>query len=155
MSEKTDARSKRYAAAAYWGVVVASVVLGTVYLVAPEFMPYHADAIGRDWSELSHDEQLLFRALLRLAAGGWLATAAALALLLLIPFRTGERWSYWAIPAVSLIFYLPNLYATLLVTYGTPAIAPWYGNAIGIAATLIGAALTLRIGAGAPEARER
>jgi hypothetical protein len=106
--------------------------------------------MGREWNDLAEREQLLFRALLRLAAGGWLATAAALAVLLWIPFRAGRPWAYWAVPAISLIFYVPNLYATLLVTLGTPAVAPWYGNAIGIAATLTGVALTWRARRGAP-----
>jgi hypothetical protein len=142
--ERTD-RLRKSAALAYWGVVIASVALGALYLFSPTFMPYHAAAIGREWGSLSNGEQLLFRALLRVAAGGWLAAAASLSLILIFPFRAGELWAYWAVPAISLIFYLPNLYATLLVTQATPATAPWYGNAIGIAATLIGALLTWRL----------
>ena len=142
-NQNTIIRLRKSAALAYWGVVIASVALGALYLLSPTFMPYHAAAIGREWGSLTEGEQLLFRALLRVAAGGWLAAGASLALLLMFPFREGRKWAYWALPAVSLVFYLPNLYATLLVTLGTPAIAPWYGNAIGIAATLIGATLTL------------
>lgn len=137
-------RLRKRAAFAYWGVVIASVALGSLYLFSPTFMPYHAAAIGREWGSLSTGERVLFRALLRVAAGGWLAAAASLSLLLIFPFRANVRWADWALPAVSLIFYLPNLYATLLVTRATPATAPWYGNAIGIVATLIGTALTWR-----------
>lgn len=139
--ERID-RLRTSAALAYWGVVVASVALGTLYLFSPTFMPYHAAAIGREWGSLSEGEQILFRALLRVAAGGWLAAAASLSLLLVFPFRRAARWADWSIPLVSLIFYLPNLCATLLVTLETPATAPWYGNAIGIAATLAGALFT-------------
>lgn len=137
-------RLRKSAALAYWGVVVASVALGGLYLFSPTFMPYHAAAIGREWGSLSNGERVLFRALLRVAAGGWLAAAASLSLILIFPFRANARWADWALPAVSLIFYLPNLYATLLVTLTTPATAPWYGNAIGIVATLVGGALTWR-----------
>jgi ABC-type transport system involved in cytochrome c biogenesis permease component len=47
----------------------------------------------------------------------------------------------WLIPLLGLVFYLPNIYATVRVTLDTPATAPWYGNLIGIVALLAGYAL--------------
>ena len=71
-------RLRQSAAFAYWGVVIASVALGALYLLSPTFMPYHAAAIGREWGSLTDGEQVLFRALLRVAAGGWLAAGCLL-----------------------------------------------------------------------------
>jgi hypothetical protein len=39
------------------------------------------------------------------------------------------------------LFYVPNLLATLSVLGQTPASPPWYGNAIALLATAIGLAL--------------
>ena len=69
-NQNTVIRLRKGAALAYWGVVIASVALGALYLLSPTFMPYHAASIGREWGSLTEGEQLLFRALRRVAAGG-------------------------------------------------------------------------------------
>jgi ABC-type transport system involved in cytochrome c biogenesis permease component len=61
-----------------------------------------------------------------------------LAVLVAVPFRQGQAWAVWLLPLLGLVFYLPNLYATVRVTLDTPATAPWYGNLAGIVALLAG-----------------
>ena len=101
--------------------------MGFVYLLRPEFMPYHAVALGKSWAEIDEILQILLLALMKVIGGAWLATAVAVSIMLVIPFRRGLFWARWAIPVVGLIAELPVLYATLLVARNTPASPPWLG----------------------------
>jgi hypothetical protein len=129
------------AAVSYSIVALISLVLGSIYLFSPQFMPYHADALGTAWAALEPAEQTLILALMRVAGGGWVAVGITLAVLVAVPFRQGQAWAVWLLPLLGLVFYLPNLYATVRVTLDTPATAPWYGNLAGIVALLVGYAL--------------
>jgi hypothetical protein len=129
------------AAVSYSIVALISVVLGSIYLFSPQFMPYHAAALSTAWAALEPAEQTLILALMRVAGGGWVAVGIVLAVRVMGPFRQGQAWAVWLIPLLGLVFYLPNLYATVRVTLDTPATAPWYGNLIGIGALLAGYAL--------------
>ncbi|MBE9060376.1 hypothetical protein [cf. Phormidesmis sp. LEGE 11477] len=102
-------------------------------------MPYHAVAVGQNWAEVAPEYKILILALMKVAGGGWLATAFATAALLFIPFRKGMRWSYWALPAVGLPAALTSLYATIYVTQNTPASPPWIAAAVGTILLVSGA----------------
>jgi hypothetical protein len=130
MNASRPARSLRYKVAAwiYTGIAIPSLVLGTIYLFRPTFMPYHAAALGKEWAELDAATQVLIKALMEVAAGGWLALGALLLLLVAFPIRRGERWARWAAPVATLLFYVPTLLATLSVLQQTPASPPWYAN---------------------------
>jgi hypothetical protein len=117
----------KIAFALYALAVLASVGMGLVYLLTPRWMPYHAAAVQTAWEELTPGSRVLYLASLKIAGAGFLTTGLALGLLLAIPFRRGERWARWAIPIIGLIFWTPNLYATIVMTARTPATAPWYG----------------------------
>jgi ABC-type transport system involved in cytochrome c biogenesis permease component len=101
-------------------------------------MPYHADALGRQWAEVEPALRTLLRALMEVAGAGWIGIGVATLVLVAVPMRRGERWGRLLIPALFLIFYVPTLLATLAVMNGTPASPPWYGNAIACLATLAG-----------------
>jgi len=105
----------------------AALVLGSfglVYLLRSEFMPYHAVAVGQSWSEVPAAYQVLIVALMRVVGGAWLATATALIMVLVGPFRRGQPWARWAVGLVGLLAYGSALYATLLVQHHTPATPP-------------------------------
>lgn len=108
---------------------VVSLALGFLYLLRDSFMPYHAVALGREWSEVEPHTQVLLKALMEVAAAGWLSLGVLLLLLVAIPIRRGERWARIAAPAAILVFYVPTLLATLSVLRETPATPPWFGNA--------------------------
>ncbi|KPK11998.1 MAG: hypothetical protein AMJ62_16160 [Myxococcales bacterium SG8_38] len=57
-------------------MAIVSLVLGTIYLFRDSFMPYHAAALGKSWTELGPATQTLLKALMEVAAGGWLALGA-------------------------------------------------------------------------------
>jgi ABC-type Fe3+ transport system permease subunit len=124
------ARSLRRRAAAwiYTGIAIPSLVLGTIYLFRPTFMPYHAAALGKDWAELDAATQVLIKALMEVAGGGWLALGTLMLLLVAFPIRRGERWARWAAPTASLMVYVPTLLATLSVFQQTPGSPPWRAN---------------------------
>lgn len=130
MNASRPARSLRHRVAAwiYTFIAIPSLVLGTIYLFSPTFMPYHAVALGKEWTALDIATQVLIKALMEVAAGGWLALGALLLLLVAFPIRRGERWARWTAPIAALLFYVPTLLATLSVLQHTPATPPWHGN---------------------------
>ena len=127
MNASRPARSLRRKVAAwiYTSIAIPSLVLGTIYLFSPTFMPYHAVALGKEWAQLDAATQVLIKALMEVAAGGWLALGALMLFLVAFPIRRGERWARWAAPAATLLFYVPTLLATLSVLQHTPASPPW------------------------------
>jgi len=102
--------------------------LGAVYMLKRSFMPYHAEAVSKNWAEVETANQVLISALMDVSGGGWFTVGVVIVVLLVFPFRNDERWAVYALPAVILIFYIPNLWATLSVLRNTPAHPPWYGN---------------------------
>lgn len=112
--------------------------MGGIYLVRDSFMPYHAAALGKDWGELDPATQAFLKALMEVAAGGWLALGALVLLLVAFPIRRGERWARLAAPAALLLFYVPTLLATLRVLHGTPASPPWRFNLVACLSAVVG-----------------
>ena len=131
---------------AFWCYVVALVgpgVFGVMFLLRSDFMPYHADAVGMPWSEVSAPFQILIMALLKLAGGGWITVAVAEFVLLLIPFRQGARWALWAVPSLALLHYAGVCNAMAHVTLNTTATPPWGATIASIALVLLGAVLSI------------
>lgn len=117
---------------------VITMIMGALYLFSPKFMPYHAKALSTTWADLAQEYQVLIKALMLVAGGGWFAVGAIVIILLLFPFRQNQKWSAYAIPAIFILFYVPTLLATLYVLQNTPASPPWYGNLISIVVSLLG-----------------
>ena len=128
----------RVAALLYAATAFVSVVLGVIYLLRDSFMPYHAAALGKAWGELDPATQALLKALMEVAAGGWLALGALVLLLVAFPIRRGERWARLAAPAALLLFYVPTLLATLSVLHETPASPPWRFNVLACLCAVVG-----------------
>lgn len=133
------------ASACYLLAALLAGSFGLIYVVRPQFMPYHAAAVGRDWTALEPSFQILVLALMKVAGGGWLAAATAIIILLGGPFRRGESWARLAIPAVGLLVSVSSLYATLLVRRNTPASPPWLFAAGATALLLAGLGLSLAV----------
>ena len=126
------------AAFLYAGMAVVSLALGAIYLFRDSFMPYHAAALGKDWGELDSATQTLLKALMEVAAAGWLALGTLILLLVAFPIRRGERWARLAAPAAILLFYVPTLLATLSVLHETPASPPWRFNVVACLCAVVG-----------------
>lgn len=98
---------------------------GLVYAISNSYMSYHAAATNYAWHELTPGVQILFRAMLNGAGSLMLLTALTLILLLTIPFRLNERWSFWAIPLIGIGAILTTIRAAIFVELNTPANPPW------------------------------
>lgn len=120
-------------------------LFGLTYLFRHEFMPYHAEAVEREWSAVEPSFQILITAFMKIVGSAWLASALAMIILLSIPFRKGERWAYGAVPAVGLTATIPSLLATLYVGNNTPASPPWLPALAGILLLVIGFILSTRL----------
>ena len=114
------------------------VAFGLIYLLRLEFMPYHAVAVGRSWTELDPASQVLILSLMKVVGGGFLASAFAMVIPLFTAFRNEQRWSFWAVPITGLIASLSSLYATITVAVNTPASPPWIAAVLGTVLLTIG-----------------
>jgi hypothetical protein len=132
---------KRTAGLTYGITAVVSLVLGGVYAFKQSFMPYHADALSRSWGEVEAANQVLISALMTVSGGGWFTVGVVILILLVFPFRNDRRWAVYALPVVILLFYIPNLSATLAVLQNTPGNPPWQGNAFACLSAVVGFAL--------------
>jgi hypothetical protein len=138
---------------AFWSYALGTLIVtafGIVYLVRPEFMPYHSVAVGLPWAAVDPSFQVLILALMRAVGAACLALAILQWTLLLIPFRQGARWATWAIAASGLAMCAGSLYAMMLVAQHTPATPPWIAPAAGAVLLVIGLVLSLK---GAPLSR--
>ncbi len=136
-------RLKYFALAGYACVALVMLIMGSVFLTATEFFPYHAVAAGLEWGEVEPGLQTVLLAVFRICGAGWLTVAVALVLLLVFPFgRRDEVWSYFAIPLLSLIFWGITFATTLYIARTTPATPPWTGSLVCIGITLLSALLS-------------
>jgi hypothetical protein len=137
-----DYRRRKWAAGLSYGITaIVSLILGGLYTLRRSFMPYHAEALSRSWGEVRAATQVLISALMTVAGGGWFTVGVVILLLLAFPFRNDRHWAVYALPAVILLFYLPNLWATITVLQHTPGTPPWQGNAVACLSAVVGLAL--------------
>jgi ABC-type Mn2+/Zn2+ transport system permease subunit len=114
--------------AAFVGYTIPTVGLflqGLVYLTTPRFMPYHADALGVSWEMLPANHQGFLIGVIKAMGAGSVGVTLALAAMLLIPFRRGEAWARWAVPAIGVVFTALTAYAAFTIDARTPASPPW------------------------------
>jgi hypothetical protein len=123
--------------------ILASIGFGLVYLLRNRIMPYHEVALGQSWSEIPPPVQVLTVALMRAFSGAALGGAALGMIVLLIPFRAGEVWAFWAIPASSLISGAIGVTAVRHVTRNTPARPPLGLVLVGLGLSIVGLVLSL------------
>jgi len=137
-----DATNRKRAAGLSYGITaLVSLILGGIYLLKDSFMPYHAEALSRSWGEVEAVTQVLISALMTVSGGGWFTVGVVILLLLAFPFRNDRTWAVYALPTIILLFYLPNLSATLSVLQNTPGTPPWQGNVVACLSAVVGLAL--------------
>ena len=116
---------RKFAFLIYAANILIMLGIGMAFEFSSEFMPFHADVIQTDWNDVGEHSKILYLGMMRTEGAGFLASAAALAILLLHPFRKKENWSAWAMTAIGLIEYLPSLLANYHVATVTNASPPW------------------------------
>ena len=126
---------------------------GLIYTFSGEFLPFHANAIGRQWSSLSDPVQVLYLGMMRTEGAGMLAAAVAIGILLWITFRRREPWCYWAMMVIGVVEHVPSMVGAYNTSLATPASSPWQLNLLGIVLLLVGLGLALKNGANAAPAK--
>jgi len=106
-------------------VALLSLTVGTVYTTAPRIMHYHQEVLGVSWEDVRPREQLLLLALMRGVGLCGLVAGVAMGVLLLVPFRRGERWAAWALPGLGLMTTVPPAYHAVVLAAWTGASTPW------------------------------
>ena len=87
----------KIAVAIYFVGFLVLIGSGTAYLSCSTVMPYHKEAMEMTWEELGIGLQTLLQALIKITAAGFFVTGLPGLILLLIPFRRGEKWAHWPI----------------------------------------------------------
>jgi hypothetical protein len=122
---------------------IVSMAFGIMYLVRSQFMPYHQEAIGKDWQDLGKHLQALLLGLMRMVGGGMFSAGLSVAILLMIPYRAGEVWSLYAIPAIGIVTAIAALIATISIKVRTGAHTPVGAGVISAGLILLGFILSL------------
>lgn len=116
---------------------------GAMYLARTEFLSHHAQAVGMPWSEVPVQFQVLVLGLIKLTGGAFVALAGALLIMLFVPFRRGERWAVWAVPAVAIGCCVGLANAMAYVGSRSAASPPWTIMLTAPCLVVIGAVLSL------------
>ena len=115
---------------------------GLLYLTTSRFMPYHGEALGTAWEALPANYQGFVLGVIKGMGAGSIGITLALLIMLAGPFRRGDAWARWAVPAVGITFTLLTAYAAYTIDIRTPASPPW-PQTLGLAALyLAGAAIS-------------
>jgi hypothetical protein len=115
---------------------------GANYLIASEFMPYHAQAIQADWSSLSPEHQGLILSLMKGRGAGAVSLGVAVVLLAVLGLPRRVALVFWLLPLQTLVYLSLATYSTYFMhatTSGGPPLV--LGFAAG-ALTLVGAILS-------------
>ena len=138
----------RVAIAAGLNWVVAAVMfgVGARYLVSTQLMPHHMQILGVAWTGLTPGTRTLMLILMKGTGLVGVCTAVSLALLLAVPFRRHEVWSYWAILVVGITALVPMLIGAVLVRLETGVAVPWWPHVVLLAALALAFALTGQVG---------
>lgn len=123
--------------------VVGLFLFGLIYTFNSEFLPFHSDAIQTLWESLSQASQVLYLGMMKTEGAGFLSSALAIAILLYIPFRRREIWSYWAMAAIGIVEHVPGLIGAYNTSQATPASSPWQLSLLGIVLLITGLILAI------------
>jgi hypothetical protein len=105
---------------------ILGIFWGFLYFFASEMMPYHRQAIGKNWGDLEKGTQIIILALMQDTGAGWLAFGLMWLITLFIPFRRGEKWANWTLFVCGVFLQTLLFFVTMKVHIMTQASTPWY-----------------------------
>jgi hypothetical protein len=97
----------------------AAIGAGFQYLMATEFTSYHAEVVGKSWSEIAPGMQSIVLGLLTIVGGGFMASGFSM-LFLLVPLYRGELWAHGAILVITSAMWAPTQYVTIALRIVAP-----------------------------------
>lgn len=118
-------------------VVLLGLTFSIIYLFHDGFMSYHAEATGMKWEQLDAKMRVLITALMRVIAGGWLATTLSMSFFLIARIRFGKIMLSVALVITGLASLIPTLLVTLYVRNNSDGRPPWFAAAAGIVILLV------------------
>jgi hypothetical protein len=107
-----------FAVVAYCAVGVGLMAQGIRYLVASQFMDYHAEVVNERWNQLSAAEQRLVLGLLRGFGAGMFCLGLAMVFIAIEPLRRGAMLVHWFMAFISIT------YTAMLVRVTSKALLP-------------------------------
>ncbi len=140
----------RVSLALYTALGLGLFALGVLYLTLNEFMPYHAEALQTDWSQLTVNYQGFIIGTLRALGAGAAVSGFSIAWMAVAAWRRSIEPYRVLLPAISIGYSGLLCWATWTVSTRTPGDPPLLLNAsvvlAAILATLLLAAGTRRRG---------
>ncbi len=129
---------KSVATLLYTIVAIVTASLGIRFISATSFFHYHAEASGVSWDAVAPGLQIVYLAVFRICGVAIITVSLCMSMMIVIPFaRQQQRWSYYAIPLVSIVFWLSVLAITAYVSHVTPGTAPWFGSLVCVAMVVL------------------
>src|SRR5262245_32193595 len=125
-----------FAVLAYIVVGLGLIAQGLRYLIASQFMHYHADVIQEGWSSLKPPEQRLMLGLLKGFGAGMLCVGVLLVFSAVIPLRRGLDMSHWFMAFISIAYtlMLHHVTRTALLPGAAPIAVTWAMSILCLAA---------------------
>ena len=99
-------------------------LLGCLYLSLDEFMPYHAEAIQKDWGALDPNSQGLILGLLKGFGGGACISGFAILFMIASSLRKSPKPFILLLPLTTIGYSALLCYATFTVYVKTPGTPP-------------------------------
>ena len=132
---------RNFAVAAYCLVGIGLAAQGLRYLVASQYMHYHADVIQERWSQLKPTEQRLMLGLLKGFGAGMLCLGLTVVFVALGPLRDGAYVAHWflAFLAITYTALLVHIKRVSLLTHAVPIAVTTTMCALSIAAAIASA----------------
>ena len=127
---------------AYGIPTVGLFLQGLLYVTTSRFMPYHGEALASTWEALPANYQGFLLGVIKAMGAGSIGVTLALVIMMFVPFRRGEPWARWAIPAVGVVFTGLTAYAAFTIDARTPASPPWRQTLAMTALYLAGAVIS-------------
>jgi hypothetical protein len=127
-----------FAVAAYCVVGAGLAAQGARYLVASQFMHYHADVVQERWSQLNPKEQRLMLGLLKGFGAGMLCLGVTILFIALGPLRHGLYLAHWvlAVLAISYSALLVHITRFALLPHAAPILVTTTMCVLSIAAAI-------------------
>ena len=122
--------------------VIFAFIFGFMYLLNPKFFHYHEWVLEKKWEKLDSKLQTLIMAFMKGIGGAIIALGLAITAMILYPLRSGEMWSYYTIPIVSLIGWGVWLYIMMFIKKKTGTKTPIFVPTVGIVLVIIGCILS-------------
>lgn len=133
-----------FAVVAYFIVGAGLVAQGVRYLVAGQFMHYHADVIKEAWTQLGASEQRLLLGLLRGFGAGMFCLGLAIVFIAIEPLPRGAMLVHWFLAFIS-ITYTAMLYRVTSVAL-LPGAAPITVTTVMCALSVTASAASIYVG---------